>query len=137
MEWTGFHKNSTNGIHKNPYNCPERSEGLGSLAWNSMMINPGIDSRSKLIIRLETQGRKSIEDEKSMADKTISLKGDYITLAQALKVAGLAGSGAEAKHFVRDGMVMVNGEAALQPGKKLRAGDQFQMGRSGLWTIVG
>ena len=41
----------------------------------------------------------------------VALRGDYITLAQAVKVAGLAGTGGEAKHLVRSGAVLVNGVA--------------------------
>jgi ribosome-associated protein len=56
---------------------------------------------------------------------TLQLRGDYITLAQALKAAGLVDSGGQAKMLVRDGDVLVNGEPVLQPGRKLRAGDRF------------
>jgi ribosome-associated protein len=57
----------------------------------------------------------------------VILRGDHITLAQALKAAGLAGSGGQAKSLVRAGQVRVNGTTVLQPGRKLRAGDQFQV----------
>lgn len=53
----------------------------------------------------------------------IHLKEDYIKLGQALKAAGLAESGVEAKYAIQDGEVMVNGEIELQRGKKLYAGD--------------
>jgi ribosome-associated protein len=71
-----------------------------------------------------------------MSVDTIQLRGDYITLAQALKAAGLVGSGAEAKHLVREGEVTVNGEAVTQPGRKLRTGDRFQLAGGSEWTIV-
>lgn len=53
----------------------------------------------------------------------IHLKEDYIKLGQALKAAGLAESGVEAKYAIQDGEVKVNGEIELQRGKKLYAGD--------------
>lgn len=53
----------------------------------------------------------------------IHLKEDYIKLGQALKAAGLAESGVEAKYAIQDGEVMVNGEIELQRGKKLYDGD--------------
>lgn len=53
----------------------------------------------------------------------IKLKGEYIKLGQALKAAGLAGSGVDAKYAIEDGLVSVNGETEYQRGKKLRAGD--------------
>ena len=53
----------------------------------------------------------------------IKLRDDYIKLSQALKAAGLAESGVDAKYGVPDGKVTVNGEVEYQRGKKLHAGD--------------
>ena len=53
----------------------------------------------------------------------IKLIDDYIKLSQALKAAGLAESGVDAKYAVLDGKVTVNGEVEYQRGKKLHAGD--------------
>ena len=50
---------------------------------------------------------------------TIKLKEDYIKLGQALKAAGLVGSGVEAKIVIQDGLVTVNEETEYQRGKKL------------------
>ncbi len=36
----------------------------------------------------------------------ITIKDDYIKLGQALKLAGLVGSGVEAKMLIQDGLVM-------------------------------
>ena len=55
----------------------------------------------------------------------IKIKDDYIKLGQALKLAGMVGSGVEAKIVIQDGQVLVNGEVELQRGKKLHAGDIF------------
>ena len=49
----------------------------------------------------------------------------YITLGQAMKKAGIASSGVEAKMLINDGMVMVNGEKELRRGRKLYNGDVF------------
>lgn len=72
---------------------------------------------------------------------TIALRGDHITLAQAVKVAGLAETGGQAKTLVRAGVVRVNGEVETRPGRKLRAGDRFAVvsGAPGgdEWTVVG
>jgi ribosome-associated protein len=54
----------------------------------------------------------------------LALKEEYIKLGQALKAAGLVGSGVDAKYAVQDGLVKVNGEVCEQRGKKLYAGDQ-------------
>lgn len=55
----------------------------------------------------------------------IQLRGDHITLAQAVKVAGAAESGGQGKIRIRAGEFRVNGEVELRPGRKLRAGDRF------------
>lgn len=54
---------------------------------------------------------------------TIQLKDDYIKLGQALKAAGVAGSGVDAKVMIQEGLVKVNGETEYQRGKKLYDGD--------------
>ena len=48
---------------------------------------------------------------------------EFIKLGQALKKAGLAESGVDAKFFIQDGQVKLNGETELQRGKKLYNGD--------------
>lgn len=53
----------------------------------------------------------------------IKLRDEYIKLGQALKAAGLVGSGVEAKIVIQDGEVTVNGQTELQRGKKLHDGD--------------
>ncbi len=55
--------------------------------------------------------------------ETIKLRDDYIKLGQALKLAGLAESGVDAKFMIQDGLVKVNGKVETQRGKKLVAGD--------------
>lgn len=53
----------------------------------------------------------------------IKLREEYIKLGQALKAAGLVGSGVEAKEVILEGLVKVNGKVELQRGKKLYGGD--------------
>lgn len=53
----------------------------------------------------------------------IQLREDYIKLGQALKAAGLVGSGVEAKIVISEGLVKVNGKVEIQRGKKLIHGD--------------
>lgn len=48
---------------------------------------------------------------------------EFFKLGQALKKAGLVSSGVEAKIFILEGQVTVNGEVELQRGKKLYHGD--------------
>lgn len=57
---------------------------------------------------------------------TVKLRDDYIKLGQALKAAGLVGSGVDAKFVIQDGLVKVNGETEYQRGKKLYDGDMVE-----------
>lgn len=57
----------------------------------------------------------------------IRIKDEYIKLGQALKLAGLVGSGVEAKMLVQDGFVKVNGETDERRGRKLYPGDVFEL----------
>ncbi|MCI5917952.1 MAG: RNA-binding S4 domain-containing protein [Roseburia sp.] len=56
---------------------------------------------------------------------TVDIREDeeFIKLGQALKKAGLVGSGVDAKMVILDGLVTVNGEVEMQRGKKLYDGD--------------
>ena len=56
------------------------------------------------------------------------LRGDHITLDALLKATGLASSGGEAKVFITEGRVTVNGERETRRGRKLRAGDAVALG---------
>lgn len=56
--------------------------------------------------------------------QTVYLRDDFIKLGQALKAAGLAESGVDAKYAVQDGLVKVNGEVETRRGKKLVPGDK-------------
>jgi ribosome-associated protein len=51
-----------------------------------------------------------------------------ITLGQALKAAGLAGTGGEAKILIQAGEVRVNGQVETRRGRKLREGDVIEVG---------
>ena len=57
----------------------------------------------------------------------ITIKDEFIKLGQALKLAGIASSGVEAKIMVQDGMVKVNGEVDVRRGRKLYPGDIFEI----------
>ena len=51
---------------------------------------------------------------------------EFITLGQALKKAGLEGSGVDAKNDIQAGLVKVNGEVEERRGRKLYDGDVFE-----------
>ena len=52
----------------------------------------------------------------------------YITLAQLIKKLTLAPTGGAAKHVVRAGGFIVNGEPEIRPGRKLHHGDKVIAG---------
>lgn len=66
---------------------------------------------------------------------TLSLRGDSITLAQAVKVAGIVGTGGQAKVIIREGEITVNGSVEIRPARKLKLGDRFQTPDGTEWTV--
>lgn len=54
----------------------------------------------------------------------IKLREEYIKLGQALKAAGIAQSGVDAKLMIQNGEALVNGAVEYQRGKKLYDGDE-------------
>jgi len=53
----------------------------------------------------------------------ILINTDIIKLDAFLKWSGIASLGSEAKLYIQDGLVKVNGEVCVQRGKKLKRGD--------------
>ena len=58
-----------------------------------------------------------------MITVNIREEDEFIRLGQALKKAGVVGSGVDAKAVIQDGMVELNGQAETQRGKKLYRSD--------------
>jgi len=58
-----------------------------------------------------------------MITVNIREEDEFIKLGQALKKAGLVGSGVDAKMVIQDGLVQLNGQTEYQRGKKLYDGD--------------
>lgn len=53
----------------------------------------------------------------------VYISGEFIKLDALLKFAALVQTGGEAKFFIQEGAVTVNGEVCTQRGKKIRPGD--------------
>lgn len=53
----------------------------------------------------------------------IAINTEFIKLDQFMKFADMVYTGGDAKGFIQDGEVKVNGEVCTQRGKKLRVGD--------------
>ena len=49
----------------------------------------------------------------------LEIRDEFIKLGQALKLAGIAASGIEAKMLIEDGVVLVNGETVSVQGNSV------------------
>lgn len=58
-----------------------------------------------------------------MQEIQFTLQTEYIDLFKLLKATSVVISGGEAKMFIDDGMVTVNGETEFRRRRKLRIGD--------------
>lgn len=59
--------------------------------------------------------------------KEFVIKGDYITLSQFLKEESIIASGGQAKWYLQEHSVVLNGEAENRRGKKLHVGDELEV----------
>jgi ribosome-associated protein len=57
----------------------------------------------------------------------VQIREQVIRLGQLLKLAGLVGSGAEAKAALEAGVVRVNGEPEARRGRQLHDGDVVEL----------
>lgn len=57
------------------------------------------------------------------AQETVNINTDFIQLQAFLKFKGIAETGGQAKEFIQDGIIRVNGKVCTARGKKLRNGD--------------
>ena len=55
--------------------------------------------------------------------KEIKIYTEYVTLGQFLKLADIIQTGGEAKFFLSENRIIVNGEEDNRRGRKLRDGD--------------
>lgn len=55
--------------------------------------------------------------------ETVKIDTEFIQLQAFLKFKGIAETGGQAKEFIQDGIIRVNGEICTARGKKLRKGD--------------
>jgi ribosome-associated protein len=60
--------------------------------------------------------------------REIPIRGEVIRLGELLKLAGVVGTGGEAKLLLASEEVRVNGEPESRRGRQLRAGDEVLVG---------
>ena len=61
--------------------------------------------------------------------KTVKIKTEYIELQQLLKMEDYISSGGQAKYYLQENEVYVNGELETRRGRKLRASDVIRIGK--------
>ena len=59
--------------------------------------------------------------------KKIFINSEYITLSQFLKIEGFIASGGEAKYFLQEVEVVLNGDLENRRGKKLYSNDVIEI----------
>jgi ribosome-associated protein len=60
--------------------------------------------------------------------REVPIRGEVIRLGELLKLAGVVGTGGEAKLLLASEEVRVNGEPESRRGRQLRAGDEVLAG---------
>ncbi len=68
--------------------------------------------------------------------REVGIRGEVIRLGELLKLAGIAGSGGEAKALLASSVVLVNGEPDNRRGRQLRAGDEVRLGEQTLRVVA-
>lgn len=63
----------------------------------------------------------------------IHITTEYITLGQFLKLADIIQSGGEAKSYLAQNNVLINGEVDNRRGRKLRRSDKIEVDNTVYW----
>ena len=70
-----------------------------------------------------------------MSKTQVSITTEYINLGQFLKLTDFISNGGEARFFLEDNNVLVNGEIEERRGKKLYPGDEIEI-NGALFTVT-
>lgn len=66
----------------------------------------------------------------------VEIKTEFIKLQQVLKLASIIDTGSDAKYYISEGMVKVNGVVATERGKKIRNGDIVEVSGIGSVKVI-
>ena len=61
-----------------------------------------------------------------MMEIKIKIEGEFIRMDSLMKLSGMVSMGGEAKHFIQDGQVKLNGQVCRERSKKVRPGDSIE-----------
>jgi ribosome-associated protein len=67
--------------------------------------------------------------------RDVRIRGEVIRLGELLKLAGVVGTGGEAKAYLASERVLVNGEPETRRGRQLRSGDEVETGGETLRVV--
>jgi ribosome-associated protein len=68
--------------------------------------------------------------------QAIGISTEYITLGQFLKLSDCISTGGQAKPFLQETKIMINGEPDNRRGRKLYAGDRVEVEGCGTFQVV-
>ena len=80
------------------------------------------------IVRRPKPAAEPVPAPAETVPKEVAIRDEFIKLDSFLKFAGAVLSGGEAKELIQGGKVLVNGEECTMRGKKMRPGDEAQLG---------
>ena len=66
----------------------------------------------------------------------VEIKTEFIKLQPVLKLASIIDTGSDAKYYISEGMVKVNGVVATERGKKIRNGDIVEVSGIGSVKVI-
>lgn len=65
----------------------------------------------------------------------VPIHGDYVTLGQFLKITDIISSGGQAKFYLAEADILVNGEPDVRRGRKLYPGDTVKISGAGEFKL--
>lgn len=68
--------------------------------------------------------------------KEVSIRTEYIELGKFLKLADCISTGGQAKFFLQETVIHINGEVDNRRGRKLYAGDKVEVEGSGTFIVT-
>lgn len=68
--------------------------------------------------------------------RDVEITKEPIVLYKILKFEGMASSGGEAKSFIADGQVLVNGQVETRKRKKIVSGDIIELGQEKIRVLL-